>query len=63
MLITILILAVSAAFFVSGKFRSDIVALCALLALLIFQIRSHCSYSRYSLRKKHCPGSRTRSSS
>ena len=38
MLITILILAVSAAFFVSGKFRSDIVALCALLALLIFQI-------------------------
>lgn len=38
MLITIIILAVSAAFFVSGKFRSDIVALCALLALLIFQI-------------------------
>ena len=38
MLITILILAVSAAFFVSGKFRSDIVALCSLTALLIFQI-------------------------
>ncbi len=38
MLITIIILVVAAAFFVSGKFRSDIVALCALLALLIFQI-------------------------
>ena len=38
MLITILILVISAAFFVSGKFRSDIVALCALMALLIFQI-------------------------
>ena len=33
-----MILAVSAAFFVSGKFRSDIVALCSLTALLIFQI-------------------------
>lgn len=38
MLITIIILVISAAFFVSGKFRSDIVALCALLSLLIFQI-------------------------
>ena len=38
MLITILILVAAAAFFVSGKFRSDIVALCALLSLLIFQI-------------------------
>lgn len=38
MLITILILVAAAAFFVSGKFRSDIVALCALLGLLIFQI-------------------------
>ena len=37
MLITIIILVISAAFFVSGKFRSDIVALCALLSLLIFQ--------------------------
>ena len=36
--VTILILVISAVFFVSGKFRSDIVALCALLALLIFQI-------------------------
>lgn len=38
MLITIIILVVSAAFFVSGKFRSDIVALCALLSLLIFHV-------------------------
>ena len=38
MIITLIILAVSAAFFVSGKFRSDIVALCALVGLLIFQI-------------------------
>ena len=38
MLVTILILAVSIIFFVSGKVRSDLVALCALLALLIFQI-------------------------
>ena len=38
MLITLIILVVSAAFFVSGKFRSDIVALCALIALLVFQI-------------------------
>ncbi len=38
MLVTILILVISAAFFVSGKFRSDIVALCALLGLLIFQV-------------------------
>ena len=38
MLITVLILVAAAAFFVSGKFRSDIVALCSLLALLIFQI-------------------------
>ena len=29
---------ISAAFFVSGKVRSDLVALCALLALLLFQI-------------------------
>ena len=38
MLITLIILVVSAAFFVSGRFRSDIVALCALIALLVFQI-------------------------
>ena len=38
MWITIVILVLAAAFFVSGKFRSDIVALCSLLALLIFQI-------------------------
>lgn len=38
MLITLLILAVSAAFFMSGKVRSDLVALCALVALLVFQI-------------------------
>lgn len=38
MLITLIILVLSAAFFVSGKVRSDIVALCALISLLIFQI-------------------------
>ena len=38
MLITIIILVLSAVFFVNGKVRSDIVALCALIALLIFQI-------------------------
>ena len=35
---TIIILVVTAAFFVAGKMRSDLVALCSLLALLIFQI-------------------------
>ena len=38
MLITIIILVLSAIFFVNGKIRSDLVALCALVALLIFQI-------------------------
>lgn len=38
MLITIIILVLSAIFFVSGKIRSDLVALCALVALLVFQI-------------------------
>ena len=38
MLITLIILLISAALFVSGKVRSDLVALCALLALLLFQI-------------------------
>lgn len=37
MLITLVILILSAAFFVSGKVRSDIVALCALIGLLIFK--------------------------
>ena len=35
MVITLIILVVASAFFVSGKVRSDIVALCALLALMI----------------------------
>ena len=35
---TIVILVLSAISFVSGKIRSDIVALCALVALLVFQI-------------------------
>ena len=38
MLITLIILVLSAAFFVAGKVRSDIVALCALIGLLVFQI-------------------------
>ena len=38
MLTTICILVLAAIFFVSGKIRSDIVALCALVALLIFHI-------------------------
>ena len=38
MLTTLIILALSAALFVSGKIRSDIVALCALIALLVFHI-------------------------
>ena len=38
MWITITILVISAALFANGKIRSDIVALCALCALLIFQI-------------------------
>ena len=38
MWITLAILVIAAAFFVSGRFRSDIVALCALIALLVFQI-------------------------
>lgn len=36
--ITLTILALSAIFFVNGKLRSDIVALCALILLLLFQI-------------------------
>lgn len=38
MLVTLIILLISAALFVSGKVRSDLVALCALLALLLCQI-------------------------
>ena len=38
MIITLIILLISAALFVSGKVRSDLVALCSLLALLLFQI-------------------------
>ncbi len=38
MLITLIILILSAVFFVSGRFRSDIIALCALIGLLVFQI-------------------------
>lgn len=38
MLITIIILAISAIFFVSGKIRSDLVALCALVTLLLCHI-------------------------
>ena len=38
MLTTLIILALSAAFFVSGKVRSDIVALCSLIALLVLHI-------------------------
>ena len=38
MIATLIILFVAAALFVSGKVRSDLVALCALLALLLCQI-------------------------
>ena len=38
MITTVIILLISAALFVSGKVRSDLVALCALLSLLLFQI-------------------------
>ena len=35
MLVTIIILIIASAFFVSGKVRSDIVALCSLIALMV----------------------------
>lgn len=38
MVITLIILVLSAIFFMTGKVRSDLVALCALISLLIFQI-------------------------
>ena len=38
MAITIIILVLSAVFFMSGKLRSDLVALCALVLLILFNI-------------------------
>lgn len=38
MIITLVILALSIIFFISGKIRSDIVALCALLSLMVFGV-------------------------
>ncbi len=38
MLITLVILVLSAVFFMNGKVRSDLVALCALVALLLFHV-------------------------
>ena len=38
MVVTLVILALSAVFFVSGKIRSDVIALCALVLLLLFHI-------------------------
>jgi di/tricarboxylate transporter len=38
MAITIIILVLSAVFFMSGKVRSDLVALCALVLLILFNI-------------------------
>ena len=38
MYITLAILVLSAVFFMNGRVRSDLVALCALLGLLVFQI-------------------------
>ena len=38
MLVTLVILVLSAVFFVSGRVRSDIVALCALIGLLVFHV-------------------------
>lgn len=40
MLTTLLILGVSAVLFVQGRIRSDIVALCSLLCLIVFGILS-----------------------
>ena len=39
MITTVIILLISAALFVSGKVRSDLVALCALLSLLLGQVK------------------------
>ena len=38
MITTLIILALSAVFFVNGKLRSDLVALCALVLLIVFNI-------------------------
>lgn len=38
MITTLIILALSAVFFVNGKIRSDLVALCALVLLMVFNI-------------------------
>ncbi len=40
MTVTLIILALAVFFFVTGKVRSDLVALCAMLALVVFQILS-----------------------
>ena len=42
MLITLIILVLAAIFFMNGKIRSDLVALCALILLLVFQILTPC---------------------
>ena len=38
MIITLIILAFSAVFFMNGKIRSDVVALCSLISLILFGI-------------------------
>ena len=38
MITTLIILVLSAVFFVNGKIRSDLVALCALVLLMVFNI-------------------------
>ena len=38
MIITLIVLALSAVFFMSGRVRSDVVALCALVLLIVFGI-------------------------
>lgn len=38
MITTLIILALSAVFFVNGKLRSDLVVLCALVLLIVFNI-------------------------
>ena len=42
MITTLIILALSAVFFVNGKLRSDLVALCALVLLIVFNILTPC---------------------
>ena len=38
MIVTLIVLALSAVFFMSGRVRSDVVALCALVLLIVFGI-------------------------